>query len=243
METRDYQQQTENIGDFERIVSAAGGAALIGYALWRRSWTSLPAALGGALLLYRGATGDSLMYRMMNITRTEKGVRVERAVTIACPIEEVYSFWRNFRNLPTFMHNLESVEVKGDRESHWVAKGPLGSTIEWDALITAEEPNRSIAWRSQPGSEIESEGRVDFSSAPDGRGTEVFVRLEYRPPLGSAGAAIARLFTEEPDLQVREDLRRFKEMMEAGEIPTVHGQTSGREKVTGSESEERQVGK
>jgi uncharacterized membrane protein len=136
-------------------------------------------------------------------------------VTIDKPAEELYGFWRNFENLPSFMEHLERVKVIDDRRSHWVAKAPAGE-VEWDAEIINEEPNRTIAWRSIDGSDVHSAGSVRFLDAGNGRGTDVRVTLEYLPPAGEAGRWVAKLFGEEPQQQVRDDLRHFKEHMEAG---------------------------
>jgi uncharacterized membrane protein len=144
------------------------------------------------------------------------------------PRPEVFDFWRNFENFPIFMKHLQMVEVQDEKKSHWVARGPLNLQVEWDAQIVEEIPNKMIAWRSLAGSEIDNSGEVWFRDAPGERGTEVEVKLRYDPPAGSASALIARLFGEEPEQQVRDDLRRFKQVMEAGEVPTTFGQTSGR---------------
>jgi len=128
------------------------------------------------------------------------------------------------------MDHLKSVTVNDNVHSHWVANAPAGTSVEWDAVIINERENKLIAWRSVEDADIGNAGSVHFTPAPGGRGTEVKVVLEYDPPAGKAGAIIARLFGEEPDQQVREDLRHFKEIMEAGEIPTTEGQPSGRSK-------------
>ncbi len=144
--------------------------------------------------------------------------RVRRSIAINRPVEELYAFWRNLENLPRVMSHLEAVQSQGDRRSHWIAKGPGGSDVEWDAEISEEQPNERIAWRSLEGSEVHTEGVVEFESLPAGRGTLVRVDLQYRPPAGQVGVAIAKLFVEEPERQIKEDLRRFKQLMETGEI-------------------------
>ncbi len=154
-------------------------------------------------------------------------MQVDKSIAINLPVEECYRFWREFENLPRFMQHLESVQTTSDNRSHWVAKGPAGSRIEWDAEVTAEQPNQFIAWHSLEGAEVDNAGTVRFEPAPGGRGTIVQVELQYRPPGGAAGAAIARLFGEEPSQQIDEDLRRFKQLIETGEIPTTVGQVSG----------------
>jgi uncharacterized membrane protein len=157
----------------------------------------------------------------------ERGRDVTRAVTIDRPRDEVYRFWRDFTNLPRFMEHLESVELMDDRRSHWTAKGPAGSSVAWDAELTGDRPGELIAWRSLEGSDVANTGTVRFLDAPGGRGTEVRVSLTYDPPAGKIGTVIARLFGEEPGLQVSKDLRRFKQVMEVGEViwsdASVHG--------------------
>jgi len=146
------------------------------------------------------------------------GSHVDEAVTINRPIAEVYRFWRNFENFPTFMRHLESVSEREGGITHWVATGPAGTTVEWDARIINEIDNKLIGWQSLEGSTISTAGSVNFRDTP--RGTELRVHLQYNPPAGRIGAAVAWLFGEEPNLQIREDLRRFKQLIETGEIPT-----------------------
>jgi uncharacterized membrane protein len=148
-------------------------------------------------------------------------------MTINRSPQDLFNFWRNLENLPRFMRHLESVQNFGQR-SHWVARGPLGVRVEWDAEIYRERPNEMIAWRSLEGADVDNTGSVHFTPAPVGRGTEVRVVLKYDPPAGKAGAAVAKLFGKAPEQQIREDLRRFKQLMEAGEVPTTEGQTSCR---------------
>lgn len=218
-----------NVGQDERIFSMIAGGLLVLKAMLRPSRLSLVQALGGGYLLYRGAVGHCVVYELLQIERTGgEGVRVEHAQTVNRPRQEVYAFWRRLENLPAFMKHLEAVEITGDRTSHWRARAPLGRQVEWDAEITSEKENESLSWRSLPGSTIDHAGMVRFGDAPGGRGTEVLVTLRYDPPLGSASAAVARMFGEEPDVQIREDLRRFKQILEAGEIANTFGQTSGR---------------
>ncbi|MFI5229679.1 MAG: SRPBCC family protein [Gemmatimonadales bacterium] len=145
-------------------------------------------------------------------------IHTKRSITVGCPIHEVYAFWHELENLPRFMRHLESVTVTGPGRSHWKAKGPAGTTPEWDAVTTADRENELIAWRSVDGSDIRNAGAVRFMPAPGGRGTEVRVDMQYEPPLGKIGSKVAMLFREEPGQQVQDDLRHFKQMMEIGEI-------------------------
>jgi uncharacterized membrane protein len=150
----------------------------------------------------------------------EGDVLVARSVTINRPREALFRFWRDFTNLPLFMENLHSVTVRDSVRSHWVIAAPAGKTVEWDALITHEEPGASIEWESVEGASIRNTGRVEFIDSPDNRGTVVRITLVYDPPGGMLGQMVAKLFQREPKIQARQDLRRFKQLMETGEIAT-----------------------
>jgi uncharacterized membrane protein len=152
------------------------------------------------------------------------GVHVVQTLTIKRPRHEVYGFWHNFENLPRFMVHLESVQTLDNNRSRWKAKAPAGTTVEWEAETIEDRPNELIAWRSLPDSTVPNSGSVSFRDAPANRGTEVRVELEYQPPGGMIGALFAKLFGEEPQQQVKGDLRRFKQVMETGEI--VHSDAS-----------------
>lgn len=217
-----------NVGRTERLVSGAAGLALALASLRGRRLRGLLLPIAGGLVV-RAVTGRCPVNRALgrNTARQDRvgraaslgqgeGIRVEQAVTINRPPEEVFAFWRNFENLPRFMDHLESVRVVDDRRSHWVAKGPAGTRVEWEAEIHNEIPGHLIAWRSLPDSEVNHAGSVNFSPAPN-EGTHVRVVLRYDPPAGKIGAAVARLFGEEPSQQVAEDLRRLKQVLEAGE--------------------------
>lgn len=230
--------ETVNVGTNERWVSSVAGGALLALGLRGGQYRS-PLGIGLLLtaghLLYRGVRGRDHIYRSLGIDtagdgageHTESGIKVAERVTINKSPEELYQFWRNFENLPQFMDHLESVQARGDRRSHWVAKAPAGQTVAWDAEIVDDRPNEFIAWRSLPGSDISNAGSVRFRPGPEGRGTEVDVRLEYSPPGGLLGVGIAKLFGEEPGQQVAGDLRRFKNLIETGEVPTTEGQSQG----------------
>ncbi len=211
------------LASVEPWASVIGGSALAVYGVTRKSLGGAALAAVGGLLVYHGAT------EKQNPTR----IRVERTMTVLKPVNEVYRFWRNFENLPRFMSHLKSVKTTGDRWSEWTARGPLGAKISWHAEITDERENQYIVWRSLPGSDVENTGSVQFREAPGNRGTEVTVALEYNPPAGKAGHAIATVFGESPTQQVREDLRHFKQLIEAGEIATTQGQPHGRRSVLG----------
>jgi len=146
------------------------------------------------------------------------GIHAQGTCIVNQPPEEVYRFWRDFQNLGRFMTHLESVEDLGDGRSHWKAKGPAGMTVEWEATIIADSPGELISWRSIEGSDVDNAGAVRFERAAGDRGTIVKVNIEYYPPMGVVGATAAKLFGEEPEQQLDDDLRRFKQMLEVGEV-------------------------
>lgn len=231
----------QNVGKLERLASVVAGSALVSFGLVRRSWPLSAATIAAGIpLAVRGWSGHCPAYQQFGINtagqaQTEvggvpegKGIKVEEHTTINKPVNEVFRFWSNFENLPRFMDHLESVKVHQNGCSHWVAKAPLGTTVEWDAEIVDAKPNEFISWRSKPGTSVPNEGTVRFTAGPNDESTAVHVTLEYRPPAGVVGATVAKLFGEEPQIQVAGDLRRFKNIMETGEIPTTEGQPSGR---------------
>lgn len=227
----------QNVSNPERWVSVVAGATIAGYGLARRSLSGLAlAGLGGALL-WRGGTGCCPIYESLGISthrddaeskvsvRYGRGIRVEKTVTVGTSPDQLYAFWHNFENLPRFMRHLQSVQVQDSKRSHWVVNGPAGIDAEWDAEIINDVPNELIGWRSVDGANVHNAGSVHFSPTP--HGTEVKVVLRYDPPGGAIGAAFAKLFGEDPDRQVQEDLRRFKMLIETGELATTEGQASG----------------
>jgi uncharacterized membrane protein len=151
--------------------------------------------------------------------------RLRAAVTVNRARDEVYRFWHNLENLPRFMYHLESVRPDGNggRQSHWIARAPAGRLVEWDAEIVEDTPNQAIAWRSLSGAKVPNRGRVSFVPAAGGRGTEVRVEMEYLAPGGAAGRVLAKLLGEEPEQQVKDDLRRFKQVIETGEVVRSEG--------------------
>ncbi len=225
--TRGSAHETINVGETERWLSLAGGGVLTLYGLQKGSWSGFGLALLGGALVYRGLSGHCACYGTLNLTTARhgdaaavaagQGVKVIRAVTINRPAEDLYRHWRNFENLPQFMSHLVSIRSEGANRSHWAARGPAGTTVEWDAEIVNEEPNRLIAWRSLEGSQIPTAGSVHFTPMGFNRGTEVRVVLKYDPPGGKLGSWLAWLFGQEPGQQIHEDLRRFKQLMETGQ--------------------------
>lgn len=227
--TEPFDAEQEQGGD--RWATVLGGAALVGsavlalYAARDRSWRSIGLAVaGGAPLLYRGATGH---WVPRTIADRGEPLTVETSVTVNRSREELYRFWRQLENLPSFMKHLDTVEDLGDGRSRWVAESPVGKRVEWEAVIIEEREGHLISWRSVPGSQLETAGSVLFEDAPGGRGTVVRVSMEYRPRGFGAGRALARLLAGPTQQEVKEDLRRFKQLMEAGEVPTTWGQPTG----------------
>jgi uncharacterized membrane protein len=225
-----HARSDRNLSNVERWASMAAGAGLAVYGLSRLKRNGWLHAGIGALLLRRGLTAHCDVYEAFGMNtaadpsdtraalRGSRGLNVLESVTINRPIAELYRFWRNLENLPQFMRHLESVEKVTDTISHWRAEGPAGMSVEWDAEIYNEVPNQLIAWRSLEGSDVVSAGSVNFDAA--GRGTRVTVHLQYSPPGGKVGAAVAKLFGRDAETEIREDLRRFKQVVEAGEVPS-----------------------
>ncbi len=236
-----------NVAGVERWASALGGAALAAYGIQQsvreRSVGGAIMAAAGGTLIFRGATGHCPVYAATGVstagdlseTRTAlggaRGINVEDAVTINRPVGELYRFWRDFEQLPRFMQHLESARQIDDRRSHWVAKAPGRRTVEWDAEIISDIPDRMISWRTVGRGDVASAGSVHFDDVGPGRGTVVRVRLQYAPPGGKVGAWAAWAFGEEPSQQVHEDLRRLKQLLEAGEVPTTKGQPRGKQSI------------
>ena len=218
--------ETSSVTDTERWGTLIGGGALVLLGLRQGSLRGALTALAGGGLIYRGVTAQTGIQETLGMNDS---IRVEKTVTISNKSpEELYRFWRNFENLPRFMKHVKHVSVVNDKRSHWIATAPMGASVEWDAEIVNEWENHLIAWSSVEGADIDNSGFVRFQPAPDGRGTEVKVVIEYNPPGGSVTATLAKLFGEEPKQQIGDDLRRFKMLMEAGEIATTEGQPSGR---------------
>lgn len=230
-----------NVGHTERNVSIAAGAVLALAGLKRGSLVGWATAAVGGFMVYRGATGHCAVYDAMQIDKhhtpgqwprdeiMEKGVHVEQALLIQKSPDELYRYWRDFTNLPRIMTNLISVTNTGSKRTHWVVKAPkiVGGQVEWDADVTADEPNRMIGWQSVEGSQVDQAGEVRFEKALGDRGTIVHVHLHYLPPAGQLGHLVATMFDDHPATKIRDDLRNFKRLMECGEILTTIGQPRG----------------
>jgi uncharacterized membrane protein len=219
--TRSHDQGTEEShrheapGQPKGLAALLGGAALVAYAVYKGASRSREAAHTAASPAPRHETLPT---------------HIEANVNVLRPAQELYTFWRSFENLPRFMRHLESVQENGGR-SHWIAKTPVGSRVEWDAEVVDEREGQLISWRSLPGSQVHHTGSVLFEPLSNDRGTMVRATFDLAPPGGAAGrlaGIAARALGPITKQQVQEDLRRFKNLMEAGEIPTTDGQPEGK---------------
>lgn len=206
-----------------QLGSLLGGGSLVLYGLSRRSLPGLGLAAAGSGLAYLGARSA----KSQSNNGKRQAVQVQQAVTVYRPVAEVYGEWSNLENLSNILSHVTSVKTIGDGRSRWVAEGPGQTKVEWEAETTEEKQNEIIAWRSVGDSKVQNAGVVRFRQLPEGRGTEIHVALEYTPPAGVLGAALSRLAGKGPTQQIYEDLHRFKQLMEAGEIATTEGQPRG----------------
>lgn len=237
--------QSRNMNESERMASAIGGGVLVAYGLQKKSWRGAALAALGGTLAYRAATGHCPVYQALGITTNrrgkgrsasvpyELGVRVDTSITINKARGEVYRFWRNLENLPRFMRHLESVKEIDNKHSHWVAKAPAGRSVQWKAEIINEAENERIGWRSLSGSDVDNAGSVRFKTSPDGQSTVVQISLQYNPPGGVLGSWVAKLFGEEPSLQINDDLKRLKCLLETGTVPETQKTAAARNSEKG----------
>jgi uncharacterized membrane protein len=232
MATMALDERTEhltNVGDFERVGSAVAGAAMVLAGLTRGTLAGRGMALAGVGLVARGVTGRCPMYEAMGreATSYRRPVRVVEQMVVGVSPAAAYQAWRDLERLPRFMRHVKSVS-SSDGASHWVAEFSGLPAVEWDAVLVQDEPGRVLSWRSKDDAQpLETAGSVTFFDLGD-RGTGLRVEIGYYPPAGVLGRAVARLFSPVTDQQVREDVRRFKSLMEAGEIPTTEGQPTGK---------------
>lgn len=216
-----------NVGNNERNASMVSGAALaltgLKSIVKRRYLPGLSMMVAGGMLFYRGKTGHCDVFEAMGVDTSgteDNGVQVEKFLTINRTPHQVYEFWRNLENLPRFMRHVESVQVTGDKSSHWKAVGPGGLSVEWDAELVEDYPGQLMRWHSLGEADIPNEGMVEFRDAPGGRGTEVKVNIRYYPPGGMAGKAAAKVSHAINAQQIEEDLKRLKQILETGETAT-----------------------
>lgn len=217
---------------WSRVAGDAIDLALLGVA-GRRTHNQrlafVTAAVTGITVLdLLASAAQSRRFGAAQAMEASRAMHVKKSLTVNRGAEECYRFWRNFENFPRFMAHLDSVQQVDTHRSHWVAHAPLGRQLEWTAELTTDRPGLELGWRSVAGSDIEHVGAVRFSAAPGGRGTRIDVDVDYVPPFGKAGVTVAKLFGEEPARQIDEDLRRFKQLIETGEIATTVGQSAGK---------------
>lgn len=232
MRTRDR----VNLMQVDRWGYVAAGVALLAWGLRRRGLVGGSAGGIAAWLMYQAYTGNNPMFEPLDIrvnrhpgeTGARETIVIDDALTVGKPREEVYRFWRNLQNLPRFAPWVRRVDVLDERRSEWEVEGPHGGVVHWESEITRDTPNEEIEWRTTANRSIANFGSVSFRDAPAGRGTIVRVHLEYVSPAGSLGAAVARLMGRAPQSMVEQSLRSLKQLLEAGEVATVDGQTSGR---------------
>jgi uncharacterized membrane protein len=224
---RTERSQEVGVGAFARLACIIGGGALAFYGLRHRNLRGLAFALLGGGLAYCGLKGSALVREdseTVGLTGRRqdewagRDIRVEETLTIDCSPEELYQFWSNLENLPRFLTHLDSVQSTGGSGSHWVARGPLGTAIEWDAEMIHDRPNEEVAWRSLPGSAINTEGRVRFQRGRGGRGTDVLVLFVMEPPTSQPEIHMGRLFGRSVEQEIRNDLQQLRTLLEAGEL-------------------------
>jgi len=204
-----------NTKDQQRLITGAAGGALALLGLIRRGPLGFLMMAAGGFLVFRAAGGSQMVNQVTGGGSTSsKPIFVEHSVVIDRPAQSVYDYWRKLDNLPQIMSHLETVTVLDERRSRWVAKAPLGTHVEWEAEVVNDKPGERIGWHSLPGATVDNAGSVQFESMPNGS-TRLHVALSYRPPAGPLGAAVAKLFGEEPSQQIAEDLQKFKQTFEA----------------------------
>lgn len=214
------QPRMEN--DFTRWMPLLIGGVLVAYGLSRRTKLGAATAAAGGAIAFKG---------VRSANQPSPHFFARSSILIGASPNEIYTYWRQFENLPRFMRHLESVTNSGN-QSTWTAIGPAGKRIHWTAEIVSDQPGKHIAWRSLPGSDIEVDGTVEFREAPGGRGSFVDVTIQYRTPAGAAGNIVAKLFGKDPRFMMHQDMKRLKALLEAGEIPTTDGQSHGPRTMT-----------
>lgn len=237
----DFQQT--NMAMPERVISAVSGGTLLGFGLKRGSLLGAAMTVAGGDLLLRGLTGHSVLYEILGTRTTGKdGERqagdghiepeVVRSVTVRAPADDLYRQWRDPQQLSRIMGDEITVSSTGDDTLHWAVKTPIGKTVEWDALITDDEPGKRIAWQSADGAPVPNSGSVEFRQAPADRGTEIVLRLRVDPPGGPLGDTVAKVVGFAPGIMAKTALRRAKSLAETGEIPTNAGPAARWSRIT-----------
>jgi uncharacterized membrane protein len=216
-----YDQESSGTDASARILTLLAGAGVAAFGLTRKSATRIAMMATGATIAAFGA------FDAGEATSKTACSSAESSIIVNVPRERAYAYWRDFANFPNFMHHLKSVQVTDGRHSRWTAYGPMAKEIEWDAEITEERENERIAWRSIEGSDVEMEGSVEFTEATGRRGTLIKIEMRYSSPGGGAGQIAMKLFGKDPSFLIRQDIRRFKALLETGEVPTTEGQSHG----------------
>jgi uncharacterized membrane protein len=219
----------QNVGDSERVVSVAAGAALALLGLTRGRLSGLALAAMGGALVWRGYKGHCYTYEALGISTAKRkpstavpaqqGVKLEKTIIVDGSPEDLYRFWRRFENLPQVMRHLKNVQSIDSQHSKWVAEGVAGKDVRWEAEIINERQDEMISWRSLPGGEVDTAGSVHFRRLPHQHATEVTISMKYNPPAGKIGAQIASLLGEGLEEKLDEDLQSFKQVMETGMAP------------------------
>lgn len=246
-----------NVGQSERLISVISGGLLAFYGLKRGHWSGIITALLGGELLRRGLTGHCYLYQLLDISTFEEspstimplphneGFQVKRAITIEKPVEDLYRLWRDVEVAPRYMRHIRAVHPTGERTSHWIGELPGGTRIEWDSEITEDVPNRLIVWQITGKALTGTAGQIVFTPVPHRKAAEVRLTMDFPLAVGAFGTSIGMLFAHGPEQEVRENLRRFKEFAETGEIATTEGQPTGARKFNGlhvlQPQQERQI--
>jgi uncharacterized membrane protein len=212
-----------------RLLAGYAATALLLYGRIRGGLFGRLYSLGGWALLFRSITNKPIR-RSLGLTDERSVIEINRSTQIDVPVEQMYEFWNNFTNFPKFMANIQEVQDKGDGHYHWIAKGPAGIPVEWDAVVTENEPNKTIAWESVPASEIKNRGKVNFEKAGEGK-TQVSVHMSYNPPAGVIGHTVAQLFGQDPETAMIEDFNRLRSLLVEGKT-TVDGKEVTLEEAT-----------
>jgi uncharacterized membrane protein len=211
----DWQQR--NWSPATRLLSSVGGSLLTLYGLTRRGVAKPVLSTAGLVLTARGVTNLDTR-SLLGLSGGENGIRVNKAINIFAPVDEVYQFWRNFENFPLFMNHVKEISTQGE-VSNWKVAGPVGSTVEFQSRVTQDIPNDLIGWETLPDSQVRSTGFVRFDENRDGS-TRVTVQMNYIPPAGVAGHAVAQLFGVDPRQAMHDDLIRLKTLLEEGKTST-----------------------
>ena len=225
----------DEMADRQRWMAAAAGGVMLWQGLRQRNAGKWVMTLLGAGLVYQGVSGNNVLGQLpvvqpvvKTLTTAQEGLRVRKTLTINRPAAELYEYWRNLENLPRFMHHVKEVQQLDEGRSHWRVAIMDKMELEWDAEITVDRPNEMIAWGTLPGATVAHRGYVKFIPAPGDRGTEISVALEYDPPGAALGIAAGSMAKFIPAQDIKEEIRNFKQIMEAGAIPTTEGQPACR---------------